>query len=61
MGSECEASDHLGGWAVDGDLTGKTSGTGHWRVTGQRGVRTRDGFKGKDLNPEGGTRIRNED
>ena len=23
MGSECEASDHTGGWAVDGDLTGK--------------------------------------
>ena len=49
MGSECEASDHTGGPAVDGDPTRRRQaeptrddgGTGSQRVTGQRGVRTR--------------------
>ena len=51
LGSECEASDHTGGWAVEGDLTGKKrqtkpTGDAGARATGasqrQRGVRTRD-------------------
>ena len=54
MGSECEASDHTGGLAVDGDPTERRraeptrddGGTGRQRVTRQRGVRTRGAGRG---------------
>ena len=49
MGSECQASDHTDGLAVEGAVTGRRQaepirddgGTGRQRITRQSGVRTR--------------------
>ena len=49
MGLECEASTHTGGWAVDGDLTGRCPG----EPTGDGAARPLERHRTKRCQDEG--------